>query len=102
MIPAMPAFSSIYNYGDLWTVKKIIRLHGGKIIGYGYGKVVTYQVIMPKYFQSQSEADTGMALSVKKQKVYLEETVSTAEGKSRTDKKESKSCILLVMARQKV
>lgn len=69
MIPAMPAFSSIYNYGDLWTVKKIIRLHGGKIIGYGYGKVVTYQVIMPKYFQSQSEADTGMALSVKKQKV---------------------------------
>ena len=42
---------------------------------------------MPKYFQSQSEADTGMALSVKKQKVYLEETVSTAEGKSRTDKK---------------
>ena len=67
--------------------KKIIRLHGGKIIGYGYGKVVTYQVIMPKYFQSQSEADTGMALSVKKQKVYLEETVSTAEGKSRTDKK---------------
>lgn len=101
MIPAMPAFSSIYNYGDLWTVKKIIRLHGGKIIGYGYGKVVTYQVIMPKYFQSQSEADTGMALSVKKQKVYLEETVSTAEGKSRTDKKESKSCILLVMADKK-
>ena len=32
MIPAMPAFSSIYNYGDLWTVKKIIRLHGGGII----------------------------------------------------------------------
>ena len=49
-------------------------------------------------FSIPSEADTGMALSVKKQKVYLEETVSTAEGKSRTDKKESKSCILLVMA----
>ena len=59
--------------------------------------MVTYQVIMPKYFQSQSEADTGMALSVKKQKVYLEETVSTAEGKSRTDKKESKSYFRIIL-----
>lgn len=50
MIPAMPAFSSIYNYGDLWTVKKIIRLHGGKIIGYGYGKVVTYRLLCRNIF----------------------------------------------------
>lgn len=50
MIPAMPAFSSIYNYGDLWTVKKIIRLHGGKIIGYGYGKWLLTRLLCRNIF----------------------------------------------------
>ena len=36
---------------------------------------------MPKYFQSQSEADTGMALSVKKQRFTWKKPYLHAEGK---------------------
>lgn len=101
MFPVIPAISSIYSYGDLWTVKKIIRLHGGKIIGYGYGKLVTYQVIIPKDCTSQNETSTGMEFSVKKQKVYLNENASIEKEGEYVDKKDARSCILLVMADKK-
>ena len=31
MFPFIPVIFPIYGYSDLWTVRKIIRLHGGKI-----------------------------------------------------------------------
>lgn len=38
---------SVYSYGDLRTVRKIIRSHGGKMIGYGHGKTVTFRIVIP-------------------------------------------------------
>lgn len=33
MFPFIPIIFPVYGYSDLWTVRKIIRLHGGKITG---------------------------------------------------------------------
>lgn len=96
--PIIPFISSIYNYGDLWTVKKIIRLHGGKIVGYGYGKVVAYQVFIPKDCTCKSKTSTGIKFSMQKQKAYLGEDASVDKGDMQVDKKDGKYCILLVMA----
>lgn len=99
MFPVMPAISSIYSYGDLWTVKKIIRMHGGKIIGYGYGRVITYQVIIPKDCNCQSKTNAGPKFSVEKQKLYPNKDISVDnKGEIQVDKKDGKSCILLVVA----
>lgn len=38
---------SVYSNSDLRTVRKIIRLHGGKMIGYGHGKAITCRIIIP-------------------------------------------------------
>lgn len=38
---------SVYVYRDLKTVRKIVRLHGGKMIGYGHGKAVTFRIVIP-------------------------------------------------------
>lgn len=97
MFPIMPSISCIYNYGNLWTVKKIIRLHGGKIVGYGYGKAVTYQVVIPKDCKCKGKANTGMKFSVKKRKVHLDEDASVDKGEIQVDKKDGKYCILLIM-----
>lgn len=99
--PVMPAISSIYSYGDLWTVKKIIRLHGGKIIGYGYGKAITYQVIIPREGNFQDNSTPDMEFSVKKQKVYLGEETFIDKEEKQADKKDAKFSILLVMADRK-
>lgn len=96
MFPIMPSISCIYNYGNLWTVKKIIRLHGGKIVGYGYGKAVTYQVVIPKDCKCKGMTNTGMKFSVKKQKVHLDEDASVDKGEIQVDKKDGKYCILLI------
>lgn len=45
IIPFIPV--SIFGYGGVWTVRKIIRMHGGIIAGYGYGKEMTYQIMIP-------------------------------------------------------
>ncbi|QIU95838.1 helix-turn-helix domain-containing protein [Bacteroides faecium] len=37
----------VYSYGDLRTVRKIIRSHGGKMTGYGHGKTVTFRIVIP-------------------------------------------------------
>lgn len=95
--PVMPAISSIYSYGDLWTVKKIIRLHGGKIIGYGYGKAITYQVIIPRDCNFRNKRTSDMKFSVDKQKVYLGEDAPMDKEEKQVDKKDGKSSILLVM-----
>lgn len=38
MFPFIPIIFPVYGYSDLWTVRKIIRLHGGKITGCRHGK----------------------------------------------------------------
>lgn len=45
MIPLIPV--SIFGYNGVWTVRKIIRMHGGMIAGYVYGKEMTYQIMIP-------------------------------------------------------
>lgn len=45
--PLIPVMFPVYGYGNLWTVRKIIRLHGGKITGHRHGKAVTFQIAIP-------------------------------------------------------
>ena len=47
MFPFIPVIFPIYGYSDLWTVRKIIRLHGGKINGYRHGKSFAFQIVIP-------------------------------------------------------
>jgi hypothetical protein len=47
MFPFIPVIFPIYGYSDLWTVRKIIRLHGGKINGYRHGKSFAFQIAIP-------------------------------------------------------
>lgn len=56
MLPFIPVMFPVYGYGDLWTVRKIIHLHGGKITGYGHGKAVTFQIVIPADCHCQNRA----------------------------------------------
>lgn len=47
MFPFIPIIFPVYGYSDLWTVRKIIRLHGGKITGCRHGKAATFQIVIP-------------------------------------------------------
>lgn len=55
MFPFIPVMFPMYGYSDLWTVRKIIRLHGGRITGYGHGKAVTFQISIPTECHCQNK-----------------------------------------------
>lgn len=56
--------SPIYKYTDIRTVKKIIHLHGGKIIGYSYGKAISFQVIIPINCNYQKQTIANISSSI--------------------------------------
>lgn len=60
MFPFIPAIVPIHGYSDIWTIRKIIRLHGGKITGYGYGKAVCYHIAVPINSQSHQQIYSGI------------------------------------------
>lgn len=45
--PFIPSMFPVYSYSEFWTIRKMIRSHGGKIIGYRYGKAVTFCIVIP-------------------------------------------------------
>ena len=98
----MSAISSVYCFNDLWTVRKIIRLHGGKIVGRGYGKVITYQVIIPKECNIvQCKTGPDMGLAMERQKVRWGQYPSMGKDKLRIGKKEADPSVLLAMTDRK-
>ena len=49
------ALFPVYGYSGLRTVRKIIRLHGGKMIGYGHGKFATFRIVIPTDCHCQNQ-----------------------------------------------
>lgn len=56
MFPFIPIIFPVYGYSDLWTVRKIIRLHGGKITGCRHGKAATFQIVIPTDCHCQNQS----------------------------------------------
>lgn len=81
-IPFIPIMFPIHGYSDLWTVRKIIRLHGGKIIGYTRRKTIIIQIIVPANCQC----------NMKTRPEY------SAKDNGKTPRTENHPCILLIMA----
>ena len=47
LLSLLSALMLIYHCGNLQIIKKIIRLHGGKLIGDCHRRIITFQVIVP-------------------------------------------------------
>lgn len=96
MIPVIPLMFPLYGYGELWTVRKVIRLHGGKMTGYGIGRAVSFRITIPtdchcqnlscpviKKYKSEKQAPKGkdlphilLVMADRKLSDYLKETMS--------------------------
>lgn len=59
IISAVSTLFPIYRYGNLKVVERVIRQHGGRLIGRNCGKVVNIQIIVPVDCQCQ---DKGISL----------------------------------------
>lgn len=84
-LPFIPVvFPLIHRHNDLWTVRKIIRLHNGKITGYERGNLITFQIAIPidNVYRHKTEAKP-------------EPTATNKDGMSQA---ETHPCVLLVMA----
>ena len=95
MFPFIPVIFPIYGYSDLWTVRKIIRLHGGKINGYRHGKSFAFQIVIPTDCHCRNQECSVIKHS-------STNTKNKAKKSSESDKDDTKtkdtSHILLVMA----
>ena len=95
MFPFIPVIFPIYGYSDLWTVRKIIRLHGGKINGYRHGKSFAFQIVIPTDCHCRNQECSAIKHS-------STNTKNKAKKSSESDKDDTKtkdtSHILLVMA----
>lgn len=98
MFPFIPVIFPIYGYSDLWTVRKIIRLHGGKINGYRHGKSFAFQIVIPTDCHCRNQECSAI-------KHYSTNTKNKAKKSSESDKDDTPNAktkdtshILLVMA----
>lgn len=53
-ISSVIALLSVRNHGNLRVVRKIIRLHGGKIICSNHGDMLTFKITVPIYHNSSA------------------------------------------------
>ena len=83
-IPFIPVMFPIHGHNNLWTVRKIIRLHNGKITGYERGSLITFQIVIPIHnsYPNKTEAEPESS-------TILQQEATQAE---------THPCVLLVMA----
>lgn len=97
MFPFIPVIFPIYGYSDLWTVRKIIRLHGGKINGYRHGKSFAFQIVIP----TDCDCRNQECLAIKHSSTNTKNKVKKSFENNKDDKQNTKtkatSHILLVM-----
>lgn len=95
MFPFVPAIFPIHGYSDIWTIRKIVRLHGGKITGYGYGKTVCYHIVVP--IDNQSHQQIGSDIQQPDKDATVKES-SVLHKHDHNSGIEETYCILLVMS----
>lgn len=88
----------IHAYIDLWTVRKIIRSHGGKIAGYGHSKALTFQVVIPTNCLCQDKVGSGMNFPEAKEKTHLSSEKQIHNNEIQNPQAGANPYILLVMA----
>jgi AraC-like DNA-binding protein/CheY-like chemotaxis protein len=98
MFPFIPVIFPIYGYSDLWTVRKIIRLHGGKINGYRHGKSFAFQIVIPTDCHCRNQECSAIKHSSTNTKKKTKESSESDKDDTPNTKTKDTSHILLVMA----
>lgn len=98
MFPFIPVIFPIYGYSDLWTVRKIIRLHGGKINGYRHGKSFAFQIVIPTDCHCRNQECSVIKHSSTNTKNKAKKSSESDKDDSPNAKTKDTSHILLVMA----
>ena len=98
MFPFIPVIFPIYGYSDLWTVRKIIRLHGGKINGYRHGKSFAFQIVIPTDCHCRNQECSAIKHSSTNTKNKTKESSESDKDDTPNTKTKDTSHILLVMA----
>lgn len=97
-IPLIPVMFPIHTYIDLWTVRKIIRSHGGKIAGYGHSRALTFQVVIPTNSLCQDKVNPDMNFPEIKEKTHLSPKTQIHNNEKQNPQASAHPYILLVMA----
>ena len=98
MFPFIPVIFPIYGYSDLWTVRKIIRLHGGKINGYRHGKSFAFQIVIPTDCHCRNQECSAIEHSSTNTKNKAKKSSESDKDDTPNAKTKDTSHILLVMA----
>ena len=98
MFPFIPVIFPIYGYSDLWTVRKIIRLHGGKINGYRHGKSFAFQIVIPTDCHCRNQECSVIKHSSTNTKNKTKKSSESDKDDTPNAKTKDTSHILLVMA----
>ena len=98
MFPFIPVIFPIYGYSDLWTVRKIIRLHGGKINGYRHGKSFAFQIVIPTDCHGRNQECSAIKHSSTNTKKKTKESSESDKDDTPNTKTKDTSHILLVLA----
>ena len=98
MFPFIPVIFPIYGYSDLWTVRKIIRLHGGKINGYRHGKSFAFQIVIPTDCHCRNQECSVIKHSSTNTKNKAKKSSESDKDDTPKAKTKDTSHILLVMA----
>lgn len=98
MFPFIPVIFPIYGYSDLWTVRKIIRLHGGKINGYRHGKSFAFQIVIPTDCHCRNQECSAIKHSSTNTKNKAKKSSESDKDDTPNAKTKDTSQILLVMA----
>lgn len=98
MFPFIPVIFPIYGYSDLWTVRKIICLHGGKINGYRHGKSFAFQIVIPTDCHCRNQECSAIKHSSTNTKNKAKKSSESDKDDTPNAKTKDTSHILLVMA----
>ena len=98
MFPFIPVIFPIYGYSDLWTVRKIIRLHGGKINGYRHGKSFAFQIVISTDCHCRNQECSAIKHSSTNTKNKAKKSSESDKDDTPNAKTKDTSHILLVMA----
>ena len=98
LFPFIPVIFPIYGYSDLWTVRKIIRLHGGKINGYRHGKSFAFQIVIPTDCHCRNQECSAIKHSSTNTKNKAKKSSESDKDDTPNTKTKDTSHILLVMA----
>ena len=98
MFPFIPVIFPMYGYSDLWTVRKIIRLHGEKINGYRHGKSFAFQIVIPTDCHCRNQECSAIKHSSTNTKNKAKKSSESDKDDTPNAKTKDTSHILLVMA----